>query len=143
MNNTVVITESGFPSWELMYPNNELHSVNYACFYSGRGFENIYKVWKSTYERKTTINLLNVDEFYEETYPILEFEFVDRGLGWFRKFLNKGWDDNKIYEVRIKKIGDKKITHIKMNSGKEYLADQDYSEIKKLIDNIDLTGNSK
>lgn len=121
--NTFDITESGYPVYDYKYPNGFYHSFSYDGKY--------YGFWKSYDKVHTlTINLVNVESFYELEFPIVEkIIFTERPKSMFKKLLF-----GSSYDVDIKISSIKKVTYVRMRSGKEYMIDESVDCLKNALD---------
>ena len=122
MINTFDITESGYPVYDYKRPKG---------FYSSFSYDGYYGFWKF-YDKvhTTTINLVNVESFKELEFPIVEkIIFTERPKSMFKKLLF-----GSSYDVDFKISSIKKVTYVKMRSGKEYMIDESVECLKNAID---------
>lgn len=122
MLNTFDITESGYPVYDYKRPNGYYASFSYNGYY---GF---WKSYDKVYIR--TLNLVNVESFEELEFPILEkIVFTERPKSMFKKLLF-----GSSYDVDFKISRIKKVTYVKMRSGKTYMIDESAECLKNAID---------
>ena len=122
MLNTFDITESGYPVYDYKRPNGYYASFSYNGYY---GF------WKSYNKVCTrTLNLVNVESFEELEFPILEkIVFTEQPKSKFKKLLF-----GSSYDVDFKISRIKKVTCVKMRSGKTYMIDESAECLKNALD---------
>lgn len=96
-----------------------------------------YSVWKED-EKPISfkLNAVQIEYFQQQTYPIVEVETKRRNISKLREWWWTGWNDEKIWDVNVKKIGEKTVTMIKTISGKIMYLDQDVSVVEKAINSI-------
>lgn len=126
MGNCINITESGTTVEYFKYPNGELGRLRLdgECCSS----------WKQTGVYSCTLNAACIETFKELTFPIVKIEIVDKGCGLFKRWWWKGCRDNILFDVKITKVDEKKVTLIKTVSGITYMVDQTYDEVKAAVD---------
>ena len=122
MLNTFDITESGYPVYEYRYPNG---------FYRSFLYDGYHGFWKSYSKVCTrTLNLVNIESFEELEFPILEkIIFTERPKSKFKKLLF-----GSSYDVDFKISSIKKVTYVKMRSGKTYMIDESVECLKNALD---------
>ena len=122
MLNTFDITESGYPVYDYKYPNGFYSSFSY------NGYHGFWKPYNKVCIR--TLNLVNVESFEELEFPILEkIVFTERPKSMFKKLLF-----GSSYDVDFKISSIKKVTYVKMRSGKTYMIDESVECLKNAID---------
>lgn len=122
MLNTFDITESGYPLYDYRCPNGDYRSFSYNGYY---GF---WKFYNKVCTR--TLNLVNVESFEELKFPILEkIVFTERPKSIFKKLLF-----GRSYDVDFKISRIKKVTYVKMRSGKTYMIDESAECLKNALD---------
>ena len=122
MINTFDITESGYPVYDYRYPNGFYRSFSY------NGYHGFWKSYNGA--NVTTINLVNVESFKELEFPIVEkIIFTERPKSMFKKLVF-----GSSYDVDIKISSIKKVTYVKMRSGKEYMIDESVDCLKNALD---------
>lgn len=122
MLNTFDITESGYPVYDYKYPNGCYRSFSY------KGYHGCWKSYNKVYTR--TLNLVNVESFEELEFPILEkIVFTERPKSIFKKLLF-----GSSYDVDFKISSIKKVTCVKMRSGKIYMIDESAECLKNALD---------
>lgn len=122
MLNTFDITESGYPLYDYRYPNGYYVSFSYD------GYHGFWKSYDKVYTR--TLNLVNVESFEELEFPILEkIIFTERSKSMFKKLLF-----GSSYDVNFKISKIKKVTYVKMRSGKTYMIDESVECLKNALD---------
>ena len=122
MLNTFDITESGYPLYDYKYPNG---------FYKSFSYNGYYGYWKFYDARHTTtVNLVNVESFEELEFPVVEkIVFTERPKSKFKKLLF-----GSSYDVDFKISSIKKVTYVKMRSGKTYMIDESAECLKNALD---------
>lgn len=97
----------------------------------------VYRVWKKDEKPLSfKLNAVQIEYFQQQTYPIVEVEAKRRNISKLREWWWTSWNDEKIWDVNVKKIGEKTVTMIKTISGKIMYLDQDVSIVEKAINSI-------
>ena len=122
MLNTFDITESGYPLYEYKCPNNFYRSFSY------NGYYGYWKFYDKIYT--TTVNLVNIESFKALEFPIVKkIIFTEQPISKFKKMLF-----GSSYDVDFEISGIKKVTYVKMRSGKTYMIDESAECLKNALD---------
>ena len=126
MINTLDVTISGSYAIGYFLPNG-----TYRYF----DFEKYDGYWKKYTKAKTkTLNLINVESFESISFPIVNIDISHKPVSAFKRFLYSGWDDDKIYDVKIEIVNFKDVTKLKTRSGETMLIDESVECLKNAID---------
>ena len=138
MFNTFDITLSGYPYHEVEYPNGDWHFLHMED-------DGISEYWHAYKSPKTkTVNLLNIESFHSIICPVVKFKWIDRNMSWWKKFWFAVLEDNdKIWKLDIKVLGQKEATVVKMRSGDKFIIDESAECLKNAIDSSVWTAITK
>jgi len=121
---------SGYTDDSFRLPNGYLH-------YFKDDDNKIFNVWK-TYEKPMAfkLNALQIEYFQQQTYPIIEIKCRRKNISKFKEWWWTNWNDDKIYDIEINKVGEKTVTMVKTVSGKIMYLDQDVSAVETAVDSV-------
>ena len=135
MVNTLDVTLSGYPVYDLRDPCGGLHFLS-EC--------SIHAAWKSTPSKTTTLNLVNIESFRELVYPVVEVKFTENKISLLKKlWYVMALPDYKVFTLSIKVIGEKKVTEVTMRSKERFLVDESAECLKNALDACIWTADSK
>ena len=124
--NTLDVTISGYPDNEFRLPNGQyefFHCNGCSCF------------WNPYREPITkTLNLVNIEWFEPFNYPLVEIYCKEKPVSWFKKFWYSGWQNDKLYDIDIKVVGEKTVTRVIMRSKTSFFIDESVECLKNAID---------
>lgn len=122
------VTVSGSRKCCYGLPNGD---IKYFTDKSGR-----YLVWDSAKPYTFKLNALAIEKFQKQTYPIVDVSVKKKDISKIKEFWYSGWDDNKIYDITIKTVGEKTVTMVKMASGDVIYVDEDISVFENALNSI-------
>ena len=126
MINTLDVTVSGYPDWEIKLPNG-----SYKIFH----IEDDSSFWRPYKSPQTkTVNLVNIETFRPLTFPLVEINIKEKPVSWLKKFWYSSWDDDKIYDIDVKVVGTKTVTQVFMRSKDSFMIDESVECLKNAID---------
>lgn len=98
---------------------------------------NAYEAWENEKKPRTfKLNVMQIEYFQKQTYPIVKVECRKKNISSLGEFWYKDWNDSKIYDVEITKVGEKTVTMVKLASGKTIYLDNDVSEIENALNGV-------
>lgn len=86
-----------------------------------------YLVWNGDKPYTFKLNALAVEKFQKQTYPVVDVSIKKKDISKLKEFWYSCWDVNKIYDVSVKKVGEKTVTMVKTASGDVHYVDEDVS----------------
>lgn len=95
-----------------------------------------YLVWNSAKPYTFKINALAIEKFQKQTYPIVDVSIKKKDISKLKEFWYSGWDDNKIYDITMKTVGEKTVTMVKTVSGAVAYVDEDVSVFENALNGI-------
>ena len=122
------VTVSGSRKCCYGLPNGD---IKYFTDKSGR-----YLVWDSAKPYTFKLNALAIEKFQKQTYPIVDVSIKKKDISKLKEFWYSGWDDNKIYDITIKTVGEKTVTMVKTVSGDVLYVDEDISVFENALNSI-------
>ena len=97
---------------------------------------NSYSVWlEDKKPRSFKINVLNVEYYQKQTYPIVEVEFRRKNVSKLYEWWWGDFDSSKVWDVKIKKKGEKTVTMVRIGEQTMHI-DNDVSEIENALNSI-------
>jgi hypothetical protein len=97
---------------------------------------NAYDVWKSCEKpRSFKMNVLQIEYYQKQTYPIVEVEIRRKDVSKLYEWWIGDWDPLKIWDVNIRKKGEKTVVMVKIGDQIMYL-DNDVSEIESALNSV-------
>ena len=122
------VTVSGSLKSAYRLPNGD---IKYFTDKSGR-----YLVWDSAKSYTFKLNALVIEKFQKQKYPIVDVSIKKKNISKLKEFWYRGWDDNKIYDITIKTVGEKTVTMVKTVSGDVLYVDEDISVFENALNSI-------
>ena len=95
-----------------------------------------YLAWDSAKPYTFKLNALAIEKFQKQTYPIVDVSIKKKDISKLKEFWYSGWDDNKIYDITIKTVGEKTVTMVKTVSGDVLYVDEDISVFENVLNSI-------
>ena len=95
-----------------------------------------YLVWDSADPYTFKLNALAVEKFRKQTYPIVDVSIKKKDISKLKEFWYSGWDNSKIYDITVKKAGEKTVTMVKTASGDVYYVDEDVSVFEDALNSV-------
>lgn len=95
-----------------------------------------YFAWDSAKPYTFKLNAFAIEKFQKQTYPIVDVSIKKKDISKLKEFWYSGWDDNKIYDITIKTIGEKTVTMVKTMSGAVLYVDEDVSVFENALNGI-------
>ena len=122
------VTVSGSQKCCYRLPNG---NIKYFTDKSGR-----YLVWDSAKSYTFKLNALVIEKFQKQKYPIVDVSIKKKNISKLKEFWYRGWDDNRIYDITIKTVGEKTVTMVKLVSGNVVYVDEDVSIFENALNSI-------
>lgn len=126
MINTINVTVSGCPYSEYRLPNGKYKQFTF------QGYDQYWHVYKA--EKSFDMNLLNIETFEKQVYPIVDICCKEKPVPWLKKFWWSGWRDDLLYDVSIKLKQLKEVTFVTMRSGRGFYIDESVDCLKNALD---------
>ena len=137
MINTLDVTVSGHLAIGYFLPNGSFRYLDF------EEYDSYWKEYPIDRRKHKTLNLINVESFVPVRVPLLDIKVVDKKVSALKRFLYDGWNDSKLYDVKISLVGVKEVTYIKMRSGESLYVDETSDCLKNAIDACVWTADSK
>lgn len=122
------VTVSGSLKSGYKFPNGDIK------YFTGKSGG--YFVWGSAKPYTFKLNALAIEKFQKQTYPVVDVSIKKKDISKLKEFWYSGWNDNKIYDITIKTIGEKTVTMVKTVSGDVYYVDEDVSVFENVLNGI-------
>ena len=127
----VEVTESGSLKCAYRTPDNNIH------YFSSKDIgDTAPYVWTSFEPVKFKINALNIEKFFQHTYPIVKVTFNRKNVSKLYEWWWKGFNSFKIYDVNVAKTAEKTVTVLKMSSGNVMYVDEDISVFENALNGL-------
>lgn len=95
-----------------------------------------YLVWDSAKPYTFKFNALAIEKFQKQTYPVVDVSIKKKNISKLKEFWYSGWNNDKIYDIEIKTVGEKIVTMVKTMSGDVYYVDEDVSVFENALNGI-------
>ena len=95
-----------------------------------------YLVWDSAKSYTFKLNALVIEKFQKQKYPIVDVSIKKKNISKLKEFLYRCLDNNKIYDITIKTVGEKTVTMVKLVSGDVVYVDEDVSVFENALNSI-------